>query len=49
MLECEDDIHVIPKGEDKPHVESPECWCEPELHYRDEDTEICVWEHRRVQ
>lgn len=49
-MPSEDDIHVIPVFEGEPvHTETPECWCEPELTYRDEDTEICVWSHRRVQ
>lgn len=38
-------IHVVPT-EGKPHDESRDCWCEPELHSKDEETDIEVWSHK---
>lgn len=41
-------IHVIPL--DRPdHIESKECFCEPELSYKDSDTDKEVWVHRQMQ
>lgn len=28
------------------HLESENCWCEPELHYRDPVTGVCVYVHK---
>ena len=30
------------------HVDSPDCWCEPELDYEDPETGAQVWVHREV-
>ena len=30
------------------HIESEECWCEPELEYEDPETGNQVWVHREV-
>ena len=30
------------------HVDSPECWCEPELEYESPETINQVWVHREV-
>jgi hypothetical protein len=41
--------HIIPSftGE-PPHDESPACWCEPELTYKDEVNGNEIWTHRRI-
>jgi hypothetical protein len=31
------------------HISSPDCWCEPELDYKDPDTGAEVWVHRELQ
>ena len=31
------------------HISSPECWCHPELDYKDPETGAEVWVHRRMQ
>jgi hypothetical protein len=31
------------------HISSPDCWCEPELDYKDPDTGAEVWVHRGLQ
>jgi hypothetical protein len=31
------------------HIDSENCWCEPELDYTDPDTGVSVYVHRRVQ
>lgn len=31
------------------HISSPECWCEPELDYKDPETGAEVWVHRGLQ
>lgn len=31
------------------HINSPDCWCKPELAYKDPETEAEVWVHRKVQ
>jgi hypothetical protein len=31
------------------HISSPDCWCEPELNYKDPDTGAEVWVHRGLQ
>ena len=28
------------------HISSPDCWCEPELYYKDPYTGAEVWVHR---
>lgn len=30
------------------HISSPDCWCEPELYYKDPDTGAEVWVHREL-
>lgn len=39
--------HVIPS--DREHIDSPECWCQPELDYKDPYSGNEVWVHREVQ
>lgn len=41
------EIHIIPTRDTlRPvHDESPNCWCNPVLHYKDGDTENEVWVH----
>lgn len=31
------------------HIDSPDCWCEPELHFKDPETGAEVWVHRDIQ
>ena len=31
------------------HIDSENCWCEPELDYTDPDTGVSVYVHRRTQ
>lgn len=31
------------------HISSHDCWCEPELDYKDPDTGAEVWVHRELQ
>jgi len=31
------------------HISGPECWCEPELYYKDPETGAEVWVHRSMQ
>lgn len=31
------------------HISSPDCWCEPELEYKDPETGAEVWVHRSMQ
>ncbi len=31
------------------HITSPECWCEPELYFKDPETGAEVWVHRSMQ
>lgn len=41
-------IHVLPCFSGEPeHEDSIDCWCEPELDYRDELNGGEVWVHRR--
>jgi hypothetical protein len=43
-----DPLHVVPVYPGEPeHEASIDCWCEPELEYRDEITGGEVWSHRR--
>ena len=30
------------------HVESEDCWCEPELNYEDPDSGARLWVHREI-
>lgn len=43
--------HALPPTDDgaREHELTPDCWCEPELTYRDPDTGGETWTHRRVQ
>jgi hypothetical protein len=46
----EDDIHVVPEFEGEPkHFDTVNCWCEPEFHYQDENTQVRVFTHRRPE
>jgi len=48
--EIDGHIHVMPTGGLNPvHAENSHCWCQPELHYRDEFTLKEVWVHREIQ
>lgn len=31
------------------HIDSSNCWCEPELEYEDPETGNQVWVHREIQ
>lgn len=31
-------VHIIPVNDIGEHVESPGCWCDPEIEWIDEDT-----------
>lgn len=31
------------------HISSPECWCHPELDYKDPETGAEVWVHKELQ
>ena len=42
--EVHTDIAVL-----REHISSPDCWCEPELDYKDPDTGAEVWVHRELQ
>jgi hypothetical protein len=43
-------VHVLPVYPDeREHEPEVTCWCEPDLSYRDPDTNGEVWTHRRVQ
>ena len=35
--------------ETREHEPTPDCWCEPELVYKDPDTGAEVWLHREIQ
>lgn len=39
--------HVMKTDEN--HTDTPVCWCEPELIYKDPDNGNEVWLHREVQ
>lgn len=43
--EIDGNIHVVPE-EGKEHFENKDCWCHPELSYKDADTLIEVWVHK---
>lgn len=30
------------------HEDTPECWCEPELWYENEESGVRIWVHREV-
>ena len=38
-----------PAEELSQHVDSPDCWCEPELNYEDPDSGNRLWVHRERQ
>ncbi len=42
--EGEEDLPKEPE-----HIDSENCWCEPELDYTDPDTGVSVYVHRRTQ
>ena len=42
---CKDCLQVE-KQQGPEHISSPDCWCEPELDYKDPDTGAEVWVHR---
>lgn len=31
------------------HISSPDCWCHPELDYKDPETGAEVWVHKELQ
>lgn len=31
------------------HIDSPDCWCEPELDYEDPETGNRLWIHKEIQ
>ena len=40
------EVHVAVSGEQRPHDQHEDCWCEPTVEYR---TEHCrVYRHRRI-
>lgn len=41
------ELHVVPRGQG--HEFKPECWCEPEITYKDARNGKCVWTHRELQ
>jgi hypothetical protein len=47
MSKPDGNVHVVPL--DREHFESKDCWCQPELHYKDEETGVEVWTHREIQ
>lgn len=44
-------LQVDRPRDDRPreHISSPNCWCEPELDYKDPGTGAEVWVHRSMQ
>ena len=40
-------VHIMPSAKD--HVESTDCWCEPEMTFKDEFTLVEVWVHKGLQ
>ena len=43
-------LDVVPTGNGEPeHIDGKDCWCEPELNYKDEFTGTEVWVHRERQ
>lgn len=42
-------IHVVPTDDFEPHLESPECWCQPVMIERAPNTGIEVWAHNRAK
>lgn len=40
-------IHVVPMFGPE-HLLSNDCWCEPELDYKDDNNGGEVWSHRQV-
>jgi hypothetical protein len=42
--EGEEDLPKEPE-----HIDSENCWCEPELVYTDPDTGVSVYVHRKTQ
>ena len=45
---CKQSLKVAEQQEPE-HISSPECWCEPELVYKDPETGAEVWVHRSMQ
>jgi len=41
----DENIHVVPT-EGRPHEVSKNCWCEPEMTYKDDITGKEVWSHK---
>lgn len=39
------EVHVTPSEQ---HDPSADCWCGPELHYRDPETGVAVYQHREI-
>lgn len=40
---------ALAEQQEPEHISSPDCWCGPELDYKDPDTGAEVWVHRRMQ
>lgn len=45
MKEVDNNIHIMPTS-GKIHYETKDCWCDPELTYKDEKTNKEVWSHK---
>lgn len=47
-IEPSGNVHVIPVFDGEPeHNQSPDCWCDPEIHYVDPVSGNMVYSHRR--
>ena len=46
-LSQSDEVNVMPSWGPE-HENSPFCWCDPYLSYKDPDTDGEVWVHRRA-
>lgn len=44
LKDKDDDIHTVPNN--GKHIDSLNCWCEPELYYQDEMTGIRCFSHK---
>jgi len=46
-IEPDGNIHVMPQSGNIEHIESKDCWCEPELVQDvDENQGLQVWSHK---
>lgn len=47
MSQCDGNIHVMPTSGTIEHIESKDCWCEPELIQDiDDEHDKKVWSHK---